>query len=178
MARRSSQLTGAAGEHYVAAQLSQRGWAVGILPPSAATHDLLARRDDQQIAVQVKASYGGMAFWLNNPSEGPIRAHDDEWFVLVALDEDRCLPTFYVVPAHAVYVFAWVGLASAQGHPGGRSNIKARDFAAYRGGWHLLHHRATELPFPFEGGFWEWADRVRFKSPTVRHGHLPEPDRE
>lgn len=56
--------TGAAGEFYVAAQLSQRGWAASLLLGNARHINILARHAETgtTIAAQVKAANGGGDF--------------------------------------------------------------------------------------------------------------------
>lgn len=63
--------TGAAGEFYVAAQLSQRGWAASLLLDNAPHTDILARHAEtgSTVAVQVKAANGSGDFQARAKAE-------------------------------------------------------------------------------------------------------------
>jgi hypothetical protein len=71
--RRYTALTGAAGEYYVAAELSRRGWAASITPKGVERNDVLAQHLDTQavVVMQVKTSAVGRSFRLSEKNERP-----------------------------------------------------------------------------------------------------------
>src|SRR4051794_2804505 len=96
-------LTGAAGEYFVAAELSRRGWLATVTIKNAPRTDVLARRLDSPrlIAIQSKTSASGnQNVRLSERDEAP--ALGDEWFVCVALGDPDALPTYYVVPRDVI----------------------------------------------------------------------------
>jgi hypothetical protein len=62
----SRQLTGAAGEYFVAAELSRRGWAASVTPKGVERTDVLAQHVDTGavVALQVKTTTTGTSFTL------------------------------------------------------------------------------------------------------------------
>ena len=150
MPRRSTQLRGAAGEYYAAAELSRREWAASVTPKNAPGTDIVAHdsQTGKLVAVQVKTATGNSPFRLSRKHEQPTTSAP-LWFVLVRIpDDDGAPPDFYVVPAVVVsayvYVRHWVRSARATeraGSPRGQHDmrqIEPDDIAGYRDRWDLL----------------------------------------
>ena len=156
MAQGGTVRTGAAGEFYVAARMSELGWSVGILPPGTAMHDLLATKPDaseRPIAVQVKASVGGRhrGFPVSDP---PPALADHEWYVLVDLDPgQREPPKMYCVPAYLMDVFAWA-LWQRKARTAPQIGIRFQDFWAYEDRFDLLDRPARKVEWDLVGDFW------------------------
>jgi hypothetical protein len=69
--RKYTALTGAAGEYYVAAELSRRGWAASITPKGVERNDVLAQHVETRavVAIQVKTWARGRRFTLRKTDE-------------------------------------------------------------------------------------------------------------
>jgi hypothetical protein len=153
-----TQLTGAAGEYLVAAELSRRGWAASITPKGVQRSDVLAQHAETQrvVAIQVKTARSGGSFRLNEKLETPTSA-DNEWVVFVALHEGEAdPPEYYVVPRNLVSALIYVRHRSWLATPGrnGRPhkdtpvrNITAGQIGAYRNAWHLLDGSSHDVPY-------------------------------
>src|SRR3954463_4169931 len=100
---RATGLTGAAGEYYVAAELSLRGWLATPTIKNAPGTDVLAQFREKGIlvAIQTKTASFGDQFALNKNIES-VSTATNEWVVLVKLHELGTRPTFYVVPRNIV----------------------------------------------------------------------------
>ena len=78
--KKFTALTGAAGEYYVAAELSRRGWAASITPRGVERTDVLAQHLESKtvVAIQVKTMALGNRFRLGAKNEEPTTA-TNEW---------------------------------------------------------------------------------------------------
>jgi hypothetical protein len=94
--RGQNQITGTAGEHFVAAELSRRGWAVGLTRNNAPGVDLFASRPGSgTIGIDVKTRTGAYRYaW--GPFSG-VRGCD--FIVLVDLKDLGELPDYWIIPA-------------------------------------------------------------------------------
>ena len=88
-------LTGAAGVHYVAFQLSARGYVVGLTPPGAQLFDLLVAnpRTSKVIDIQVKTMRDALTdtkkwgrYWCWRVGKKLAEAHSNEMFFLALVD--------------------------------------------------------------------------------------------
>src|SRR5262245_45923159 len=98
MGTRVTGLVGAAGEYYVAAELSRRGWLATVTIKNAPGTDVLAqnRATGRVVAIQTKtANYDVNEFWRPQVVLG-------EWFVFVKLRGEDERPRFFIVPADVV----------------------------------------------------------------------------
>lgn len=153
---RSTGLTGAAGEYFVAAELSLQGWLATVTIKNAPGTDVLAQRvlTGQVVAIQTKTASFGNQFQLNAKAEMPATT-ENEWFVFVKLHEELTRPTFYVVPKDVVAasVYAqhreWLSRPGRKGQPHRDSamrQVRAKHIDGYRERWDLLDKPTSEAP--------------------------------
>lgn len=149
-------LTGAAGEYYVAAELSRLGWSASITPKGVQRSDVLAQHVETRtvVAIQVKTARAGTNFRLNKKLELPA-GEENEWIALVALRESAARAEFYIVPRNVVAAFiyvdhrVWLATPGKGGQPhkdNEQRNIDVSDVAAYRDRWDLLLRPTSEAP--------------------------------
>jgi hypothetical protein len=154
--RRYTALTGAAGEYYVAAELSRRGWAASITPKGVERNDVLAQHVDTQavVAIQVKTSAGGPTFRLGAKNEQPTVA-TNEWYALVCLSEQDERPTFYLVPRNTIAAYLYVdhrvwlatpGMGGKQHKDSSMRAVRSEEIEPYREGWDRLSESTTDVP--------------------------------
>src|SRR5690348_8797999 len=100
---RPTGLTGAAGEYYVAAELSLRGWLATVTIKNAPHTDVLARKLEtgRLLAIQTKTASQGYNFQLGIKDEKPTTA-DNEWYILVSLRPVGERPLFHIIPRNVV----------------------------------------------------------------------------
>jgi hypothetical protein len=151
-----SGLIGAAGEYYVAAELSLLGWLATVTIKNAPGTDVLAQHlgSGRVIAVQTKTRTGGN-FQLGARDEVPT-ARDNEWYALVELADfptSRQRPTFYFVPRNVVAALLYTGhnrwlarpgLRGQQRNDSKRRSIHPSDVQWYREKWELLVSPTTK----------------------------------
>jgi hypothetical protein len=163
--------TGAAGEFYVAAQLSQRGWAASILLGNAPRTDILAQHAETgtTIGVQSKAANGGGDFQVGVKGEIPSKPGQSEWFIFVGLGSPDTRPKFFIVPRNVIAAFAWcshqawIKGTSRDGKPhkdNSMRNISQSDLADYEERWDDLLLPPDEIPYWLPDWLWYWVDEV------------------
>ena len=127
MAGRGSRITtGIAGEHFVAGELSKRGWIVGLTAKNTAQVDLLAKKPSSRsaIAIQVKSRTTAYRLaWRTGPPDGP---DDADFYVFVDLGETDEAPQFWIVAAEEVATLR----RSEQ--------IRTKDIERFKGRWDQL----------------------------------------
>jgi hypothetical protein len=102
MKKRSTIQTGVAGEYFVAAELSRRGYVESLTLRNTRGIDVLASNADatKSVGIQVKTYQGTRPDWLLN-----VKAEEDTaenlFYVFVCLPV-RGEPSFYVVPCGVV----------------------------------------------------------------------------
>ena len=104
--RLSTGLSGVAGEYFVAAELSRRGYIASIALRNTRGIDILASNEDatRSVGIQVKTSQGSAKSWLlNEKVERPVRGAlaKNLCFVFVSLNEVGP-PSYYVVSRQQV----------------------------------------------------------------------------
>lgn len=95
-----TNLIGAAGEYYVAAELSRAGWLATVTLKNSPGIDVLAFQPPpgrRSVAIQTKTTIGGS--WVLRTPTSEFEHRDDTYFVLVRLRAEKDRPNFYVVPA-------------------------------------------------------------------------------
>jgi hypothetical protein len=122
--KKFTALTGAAGEYYVAAELSRRGWAASITPRGAERTEVLAQHLETKtvVAIQVKTMAVGNRFRLGAKNEAPTTA-TNEWYGLVRLGDATEAPMVFIAPRNfiAAYVYLdhtlWLSTPAKSGKP-------------------------------------------------------------
>lgn len=167
--------TGAAGEFYVAAQLSQRGWAASLLLGNAPRTDILAQHAATGITVSIqsKAANAGGDFQVGMKGEIPSGKGAREWFVFAALGPPEARPEFFIVPRNVIAAFAWCSHQAwikgrrRDGQPrkdNNMRNISQPDLGAYGERWDDLLLAPDEVPYRLPVWFWNWVDDVGLPS--------------
>lgn len=98
-----SVLAGVAGEYFVAAELSRRGYIASISLRNTRGIDILATNQaaTRNVTIQCKTSQRGTSKWvLTDKSEG-FQA-ENHYYVFVALRRAGERPSFHVVPSATV----------------------------------------------------------------------------
>lgn len=96
----TSLLAGVAGEYFVAAELSRRGWIASISLRNTRGIDILATNAEASCSatIQCKTSQGAKAAWiLNEKSESFVSG--SHFYVFVVLQGLLERPRFYIVPS-------------------------------------------------------------------------------
>ena len=100
----SNQLTGTAGEYFVAAELSRRGYIASISLRNAKGVDILVTSEDsnETLNIQVKTAKNKKAIWILSKKNETIIS-DRFFYILVLLPpDDMQRPHFYIVPSKRV----------------------------------------------------------------------------
>ena len=146
-ARLSKILTGIAGEFFVAAELTRRGYIVSITPHSTEDVDILAVHADtkQALTVQVKTSQGARNEWVLGV-RAERAAADNHYFVFVSLKGLTDSPAYPIVPSSEVARYCreshetWMATPGRGNRPHGSSNV--RKFSdhenRYLDAWNIL----------------------------------------
>jgi hypothetical protein len=99
----SSQLAGVAGEYYVAAELSHRGYIASITMRNSPGIDILATNLNAKraVSIQCKSSRSSTKGWiLSDKAEG--FAPKNHFYVFVRLGSAKDRPTYHIVPGKVV----------------------------------------------------------------------------
>lgn len=144
--RLSTTLSGIAGEYFVAAELSRRGFVASLTLRNTRGIDILASNSDatKSVGIQVKTNQGrGKEWMLNEKVETEVATN--LCFVFVRLN-DLEQPEFYVVPRHDVATWVrdnharWLSTPGRRGQP--HQPTPMRKFAdsenKYLNKWDLL----------------------------------------
>ena len=147
----SKALTGIAGEYYVAAELSMRGFMASVTLRNNERIDIHASKlsenkiDTKIFAIQVKTSQTKTHKWpLNKKAEG--NKADNLFYVFVSFQGVLTRPEFYIVPSSIVADAVknghkeWLKKPGKKGQP--HKNTDMRNFADSKGEylerWDLL----------------------------------------
>lgn len=142
-----SILVGVAGEYFVAAELSRRGYIASISLRNTRGIDILATNQSasRSITIQCKSKQVARKTWpLNEKNEGFVS--DDHFYVFVRFDGLQELPSYHIVPSRAVSDHITTNYKSWLSTPGrdGRQHVEnpVRNFSdpdsQYLGRWDLL----------------------------------------
>jgi hypothetical protein len=103
MGKIPSILVGVAGEYFVAAELSRRGYIASISMRNTRGIDILATNEEatRSITIQCKANQDGGASWILNKKSEDF-APQNHFYVFVALTSPEERPRYHVVPASVV----------------------------------------------------------------------------
>lgn len=96
-------LVGVAGEYFVAAELSRRGWIASVTMRNTAGIDILATHPDgsHSVTIQCKTSGGDSKKWLLDKKAETFVA-ENHYYVFVVLGGCDERPHFHVVPSAVV----------------------------------------------------------------------------
>ncbi len=118
MARKSSYHSGMTGVFYVAAQLSQRNYLVGVTVGNAPHVDLVVGTHyaDRKFSVQVKTNSkgGAQSYWLLSAKAKTLDIKN-HFYIFVNLKAPEERPDFYVVPNDIVARDIDVGVGGSKG---------------------------------------------------------------
>jgi hypothetical protein len=96
-------LVGVAGEYFVAAELSRRGYIASISLRNTRGLDILATNEDasHSVTIQVKTSQKVSKDWiLSEKSENFVS--ENHFYIFVGLGECLRRPSFHIVPSQVV----------------------------------------------------------------------------
>lgn len=142
-------LVGVAGEYFVAAELSARGYIASITLRNSRGMDILASNADasRRVSIQVKTNSNGRRIWLLDKKAETFIA-EDHYYVFVALKAVGERPEFYVVPSKDVARYVseahkrWLSEVKRDGSP--REDSSVRKFTDPQGE-HLEHWETLGL---------------------------------
>src|SRR2546428_8604216 len=101
-----SAFAGNAGEFFVLAELTRRGWTAALTARNNRAYDILAKRGDAFAAVRVKTKTSiTTVFQWNAKAGGEIFLElsvQREFCTLVDVPENDSHPTYYVVPTTVI----------------------------------------------------------------------------
>lgn len=153
MTKLSHGLSGVAGEYFVCAELSRRGFIATLTLKNTQGIDVLAARprSSQAVKIQVKTSQNTTGHWvLNKKAETAVEPN--LFYVFVRLLSEGKIPIFHVVPSEIVAHYAathhtkWIAGSKANGTARKETSMRAfRDpEGAYKDCWNLLDQNLTE----------------------------------
>jgi hypothetical protein len=146
MVKLSSVQTGIAGEYFVAAELSRRGYVASITLRNTRGIDVLASNADatKSVGIQVKTCQGSKPDWMmNRKAEADLA--QNLFYVFVCLPAAG-EPRFYIVPRSDVAKYVreshknWLATPGRRGQPHRDSDMRRfKDpDGTYEGRWDLL----------------------------------------
>jgi len=145
--RLESTLVGVAGEYFVAAELSTRGYLASITMRNSRGIDIIVSNSDasRSMTIQVKTSSSGGPKWILTQKSESF-CSDNHYYVFVLLRGVGLRPDFYVVPSKIVANDVsrahsqWIAGTKADGSP--RKDSAIRNFRdpddRYKEAWELL----------------------------------------
>ena len=100
-------LSGVAGEYFVAAELSRRGYIASITLRNSKGVDILCSNAEatKTVGIQVKTAKGKAVEWVLGQKAEDYFA-DNLFYVFVSLNNNETPPDFFIVPSKAVAKFA------------------------------------------------------------------------
>lgn len=98
----SKILSGVAGEHFVAAELTRRGYIASLTSKNTKGIDILASNEDasKTVGIQVKTKQTGGDGWILSKGNEDYYS-DNLYYVFVNLN-GLDMPTFYITPSKVV----------------------------------------------------------------------------
>lgn len=140
-------LSGLAGEYFVAAELTKRGYLASIMLRNTKGIDILAATADasKAISIQVKTNQNSDKTWVLNQKAEGVKA-SNFFYVLVNLKTVTGYPDFHIVPSKDVAKYVsddhsqWLNTPGKKGQKRNDSNMrKFKDLGnKYLGRWDLL----------------------------------------
>jgi hypothetical protein len=152
MANLSAILCGVAGEYFVAAELTRRGYIASITLRNTRGIDILASNEtaSRQVGLQVKSSQKNAREWILSRNAEDYFA-DNLFYAFVNLKTDQERPDFFIVPSKIVAESVkdgharWLKAPGRHGQPHKDSNVrKFQDHdGEYLESWSLLSLEAV-----------------------------------
>lgn len=143
----STILSGVAGEYFVAAELSRRGYVASITLRNTRGIDILASDADatRSVGIQVKTKQARGAEWVLSKNVEQLDLAENLFFIFVCLNSLDA-PQYYVVPRERVVAYArdhhaeWLQTPGRSGQPHRDSDMrKFRDPTNdFLGRWDIL----------------------------------------
>jgi hypothetical protein len=160
----SSAFAGNAGEYFVLAELTRRGWTAALTARNNRSYDILTKRADEFAAIRVKTKTSiTTVYQWNAKADGQIfleLSEQRDFCVLVDIPENDSHPTYYIIPSTVIDKWlrddfdAWVTTPGAKGqkraednkrrifYVDGQKDILAHGYLfklePFKGAWHLL----------------------------------------
>ena len=103
MSKIPSILVGVAGEYFVAAELTRRGWIASISLRNTRGIDILVTNQDasSSVTIQCKTSQNKDKVWVLNEKSETFFS-DNHFYVFVSLGNLSERPNYYIVPSKTV----------------------------------------------------------------------------
>jgi len=146
-ARLSTILSGVAGEYFVAAELSRRGYIASITLRNTRGVDILATNAGatRAVTIQVKTNQRSEKSWILSQKVETAFA-DNLFFVFVNLNGPTGVPTYHIVPSATVATYcrenhaAWLAAPGRGGKPHRDSPVRifVDHHDHYLGRWDML----------------------------------------
>lgn len=163
-----SGFAGNAGEFFVLAELTRRGWTAALTARNNRAYDILAKRGEDFAAIRVKTKTSAfLLFQWNVKPNGDIfleMSERKDSCILVDIPEDgHAGPTYYIVPTQVIDNWlredftAWVTTPGARGQQRAKENKRRlfyvddqsdelshgylKKLEPYKRAWHLLDSR-------------------------------------
>lgn len=147
MAEINSVLIGVAGEYYVAAELSKRGYLASITLRNTKGVDIQCSDQNakRNVGIQVKTSKGKQSNWMLNEKCENYFA-DNLFYVFVSLNGRKGHPDFYIVPSKVVASYCKTNHKNWLESPGKNGRVRKDsplrkfrdDEQKYKDRWDLL----------------------------------------
>jgi hypothetical protein len=142
-----SAMVGVAGEYFVAAELSRRGYIASIALKNTRGIDILVSNANatKSVGIQVKTSNRIKKDWMLNEKAESIKS-TSIFYVLVNLTENGALPEFHIVPSAVVASYVkrthrlWLSQPGLGGKRHNDSSIRHfnDDKCEFKDKWELL----------------------------------------
>ncbi|MBZ5527323.1 MAG: hypothetical protein LAN71_05395 [Acidobacteriia bacterium] len=163
-----SAFAGNAGEFFVLAELTRRGWTAALTARNNRAYDILAKRDDEFAAIRVKTKTSAFTlFQWNAKPNGEVfleMTQEGDFCVLVDIPEEANeSPDYYIVPTPVIDKWlkgdfhAWVTTPGVRGQARDAENKRRlfyvdddatklghgyqQKLAPYKGAWEMLAKR-------------------------------------
>lgn len=119
MEKLNTVLTGVAGEYFVAAELSRKGYIASITLRNTKGVDILCSNSNatKTIGIQVKTNSSSNRSWILNKKAEEYFA-DNLFYVFVNLNNSQEYPDFFIVPSKVIAEYTKEGHANWLKTPG------------------------------------------------------------
>ena len=103
MAKNPKILTGIAGEYYVAAELTKKGYIASITLRNTEGIDILVsnQKSTKSLGIQVKTSNQNASAWMLKSNAETYKS-DSLYYIFVKIKKEDVRPDFFIVPSKIV----------------------------------------------------------------------------